>query len=212
MARPHPSRAFPGPPPRTSTPPRAPSGAITTVQPGSPLGIGPVTDPKPTGRRQRLAHRSRRPLRRGEAAPGTGTEVGRAAADHDPPDLAAAAQALLAPRACGRGTRPASSPLTTRVAIVVDRRAAVGKSGLERPDDPLHERLAMLGAHRPGRRERMQLRPPQRLVRVDVPDPGDPRWSSRNDFSGAGPPRRDPRRPVARQLPAERLDPQPSPR
>jgi hypothetical protein len=52
------------------------------------------------------------------------------------------------------------STLAPQVAIVVDRGPTVCERQLQRLDDPLSKRLAVLEAHRPGRRERMELGAP----------------------------------------------------
>ena len=119
------------------------------------------------------------------AAPGSPAEVGRSAGDDDPLDLTVIARTALALSGVDEKFVLHRAPLAARVEVVVDARAAVVQARLERADDPLHQALGVLELHRPRRRERVQPGPPERLIRVDVPDPGYPRLGEENDLSGA---------------------------
>src|SRR3954471_6413194 len=102
-----------------------------------------------------------------------GAEVGRAAADDDADDRAAAAQTLLPLSRVDEELFLHRPLLAAGVAVVVDRGAAGVDSRLQRRDDGVPQRLQMLRLHRAGGRERVQLGPEERLVGVDVADPGD---------------------------------------
>src|SRR3954466_4172040 len=75
-------------------------------------------------------------------------EVGRAAADDDASDRAAAAQALLPLARVDEELVLHRSLLATGVAVVVDRGAAGVDPGLQRRADALVQRLQVLRLHR----------------------------------------------------------------
>src|SRR5215218_2920977 len=100
-------------------------------------------------------------------------EVGRAAADDDAHDRAAAAQALLPLSRVDEELVLHRPLLAPRVAVVVDRGAAGVDPRLQRRHDGVPERLPVLRLHRARRGQRVQLGPEERLVGVDVADPGD---------------------------------------
>src|SRR5262249_37034336 len=101
-----------------------------------------------------------------------GAEIGGATPDHDSLDLGATPQAGLSLTGVDQELVLHPALLAPRVPVVVDARASVDQRELERLDDSLHPALAVLRLHRAGRREGAKLRAPERLVRVDVPDPG----------------------------------------
>src|SRR4051794_23900343 len=103
------------------------------------------------------------------------TEVSRAPADDDADDRPAATQALLSLPGMHEELVLHRPLLPAGVAVVVDRGAAGVDPGLQRRHDRLAQRFQVLRSHRPGGREGVQLGPEERLVGVDVPDPGDPR-------------------------------------
>src|SRR3954470_752166 len=78
-------------------------------------------------------------------------EIGRAAADDDADDRAAAAQALLALPGVDEELILHRALLAAGVAVVVDRGAAGVDPGLQRRDDPIAQRLQVLRSHRPSR-------------------------------------------------------------
>src|SRR6266540_1441707 len=57
-------------------------------------------------------------------------------------------------------------------AVVAQRRALAGDPRLERAADSAVERAELGRLQRSGRPQRLDARPPERLVRVDVPQPG----------------------------------------
>ena len=140
----------PGPPPRTSTPPRAPGGAITAVQPVTPSASvqWPIRKPSGGGEPTLTGRAARRARPRPQPPLAAGAEVGRAARDDDPPDLLAAAQAGLALAGVDEELVLHRAALAARVAVVVDRRAAEREPGLERVDDPVAQLLGVLEPHR----------------------------------------------------------------
>src|SRR3954453_18885935 len=56
-----------------------------------------------------------------------------------------------------------------RVAVIVDRRALGIDAGVKHVDDRLVQAFDLLGPERAHRPQRVDLRAPERLVRVDVP-------------------------------------------
>src|SRR3954447_12438876 len=97
-------------------------------------------------------------------------EVGRAATDDDADDRVAAAQALLPLPRVDEELVLHRALLAAGVPVVVDRGAAGVDPSLQRRNDPVAQRLQVLRLHRAGGRERVQLGPKERLVRVDVAD------------------------------------------
>ena len=140
----------PGPPPRTSTPPRLPGGAITTVQPVAPSAFVQCPIREPVRRADLLAHvaacaRSRRRgLRRSrrwqdgqkyvERPPTTIRRISAPQRGHGLPSRRVD-QELVLHRAL----------LAARVAVVVDRRAAAAQPRLERLDDAPRSRSQSSG-------------------------------------------------------------------
>ena len=123
---------------------------------------------------------------------------------------ATAARAGLALAAVDQELVLHRSTLPARVPVVVDRGASAFQPGLQRPDHALAQRLGVLAAHRARRRERMKLRPPERLVGVDVSDPGDPRLVEQERLQRRPPPRRQRLDHLRRELVRERLDSDPA--
>src|SRR3954469_5401883 len=133
-------------------------------------------------------------------------EVGRAAADDDADDRAAAAQALLALPGVDEELVLHRALLAAGVAVVVDRGATGVDPGLQRRDDPVAQRLQVLGLHRAGGRERVQLGPEERLVGVDVADPGNAGLVEEEGLQRRLPPRRHLPQRLRGELGRERLD------
>src|SRR4051794_4189981 len=77
-------------------------------------------------------------------------EVGRATADDDADDRAAAAQALLPLPGVDEELVLHRALLAAGVAVVVDRGATRVDPGLQRRDDPVPQRLQVLRLHRAG--------------------------------------------------------------
>ena len=180
-----------------------------------PLRIGPVADLEAVGQRRWLAHAAAvrfaplaapRPLAQPHLA--GRAEVGRAPADDDPLDRRRRRAGTACPsRVWTRNSSCMLAPLAAGVAVVVDAGAALGKPGLERVDDPLDQRLAVLGLHRARRRERVQLGAVERLVGVDVADPGDPRLGQQERLQRRRAARGQPAERLRGELVGERLDP-----
>src|SRR4051812_41798188 len=151
--------------------------SVLTVVPGTKANMRDGPDGPGSFGGPGRAHRAPRPLAafRPAAEPhlALGAEVGRAAADDDPHHLAVARGAGLALAGVDQEALLHRSPLAAAVAVVVDRGAAGVDPRLERGDDPVAQRLPVLGLHRAGGRERVQAGPVERLVGVDVADPGD---------------------------------------
>src|SRR4029077_20672242 len=56
------------------------------------------------------------------------------------------------------------------VSVVAQSRTLAGNASPERALDSAHERFELRGIHVAGRAQRVEARPPQRLIRVDVPN------------------------------------------
>src|SRR3954470_13247612 len=97
-------------------------------------------------------------------------EGGRSAADGDADNRPAAAQALLALSRVDEELVLHRPSFAAGIPVVVDRGATGVDPGLQRRDDPVAQRLQVLGPHRPRRGERVQLGAEERLVGVDVAD------------------------------------------
>ncbi len=177
--------------------------------PGLALGIGPVADQKALGRRFRLAHRRPRRGRARRRCLAARAEVRRAAGDDDPANRLAAARAGLALARVDQELVLHRAALTAGVAVVVDRRAAMRKAGLERIDDPVAQLLGVLEAHRAGGRERVQVGAEERLVGVDVADPRDLGLVEQKRLQRCPPAGRELEQQLRRQVAAQRLDPEP---
>src|SRR3954469_23096162 len=135
-------------------------------------------------------------------------EVGRAAAEHVADDRAAAPHALLALPGVDEELVLHRALLAAGVAVVVDRGATGVDPGLQRRDDPVAQRLQVLGLHRAGGRERVQLGPEERLVGVDVADPGNAGLVEEEGLQRRLPPRRHLPQRLRGELGRERLDPE----
>ena len=75
------------------------------------------------------------------------------------------------------------------VAVVVDRGALASMPASSASTTASRSASIWARLQRPDRAQRVDARAEQRLVGVDVPDAGDPPWSSRNAFTGACGPR-----------------------
>ena len=186
----------PGPPPRTSPEATAPSGgASTTVQPVAASRVAPVAGLE-AGRERRLAHRAvHAPAARSALA--VAADVGAAAGGDELRDGPAAARARLSLAQVDQELVLHRAALAVRVAVVVDRRALVREPRLERLDDARVQALEVGAAQPAGRLQRMDAGAEQRLVRVDVPDAGDPALVEQERLHGRAcgraPPRAAPR-------------------
>src|SRR5262249_41124603 len=134
-------------------------------------------------------------------------EVGGAAGDDDPLDHSVAVLARAGPALAGVDEKALlhAAFLAASVAVVVDR----GAAGFERRDRPVAERLPVLRLHRPRRGQRVQARPVERLVGVDVADPGDARLVEQERLQRRLLAGRDLPQLRRGELGRERLDPEP---
>src|SRR3954454_22628306 len=133
-------------------------------------------------------------------------EVGRAAADDDADDLAPAGEAGLSLAGVDEELLLHRPPLAAAFAVVVDRGAAGVDSGFQGRHDRVAQRLQVLGLHRAGWGERVQTRPIERLVGVDVADAGDARLVEQEGLQRRGPSRRHLSQGLGREVRGERLD------
>src|SRR4051794_36778439 len=138
----------------------------------------------------------------------SGTEVGRAAADDDADDRAAAAQAVLTLASVNEELVLHRPLLAPGVAIVVDRRAAGVDASLQRRHHRVTQRLQVLGLHRAGGRERVQLCSEERLVGIDVADARDAGLVEQEGLERGRPPRGHLPQRLRGELGGERLDPE----
>ena len=94
----------------------------------------------------------------------------------------------------------------TRVPEVVDRGAARRQSGPQRRRDARGQRVALRAGERAGAAQRMDLRPEQRLVGIDVPHPRDPALVEEERLDRRTAPLREPAQ-GARRRARRRADP-----
>src|SRR5215213_11194784 len=135
-----------------------------------------------------------------------GAEVGGAPANDDAGDRPPAARAVLPLAGVDEELVLHPPLLATGVAVVVDRGAAGVDPRLQRGDDGVAQRLGVLGLHRAGGRERVQLGPEQGLVGVDVADPGDPGLVEQERLQRRRPSRRHLTQGLRRELGREGLE------
>src|SRR5262245_54494068 len=121
-------------------------------------------------------------------------------------DRVAAAEAGLsvAPVDAELGLHPAGRAVG--VAVVAQGRALEGDAPPEGSFDPAHEGLELLGVHVAGPAQWMEARPPERLVRVDVPDACEDALVEDDRFQRRTPARQAVRERPCRERPPERLD------
>ncbi len=172
------ARALRGGPlrPRPGVSPSAPSPASSVqrrpVAAGARVAAQDRRRAGPVGGRQALAPRA---------------EVRRAAADHDPPDRPPAARAGLAGPLVDLAAAPASSrrrraPCSRRSRSPAARRPRPGSRA-----DRAVEARSSRGRRRARRAQRVEARAPERLVGVDVADPGDERLVEEERLEPAAP-------------------------
>src|SRR5581483_7166587 len=153
--------------PLTSTPQRRPATLARQLQPATATQLDrrPATN-QPRSQRPWVGHLGAVAL--------AGRAVPRAAAgDTRLVDRRAAALAGLAGAAVHLELVLHRSALAVRQRVVAQRRAPARDSTLERCANRPMERLHLVELERSRRCQRMDARPPQRLVGVDVPDAGD---------------------------------------
>ena len=168
-------------PPRPLGPRRSATRAAAPASPARPDAPLPARQLRPAparGRRPARTSSGGSPARPARSAGGQAlaprAEVGRPAADDDPPDRPAAAAARLAGPLVDLEVLLHLAVAVGR-RVVVDRRAAPDHRLGEDPPDLDPEPPLVGRAERPGRPERMEARRPERLVGVDVADAGDER-------------------------------------
>ena len=147
--------------------------ASSGVRPSVP-SPGSSTQRRPRARGARRGRQDRRGPRTvgGREPLAPRAEVGCPLRDHDAPDRPTAARAGLA-RALVRLQAFLHAAVSVGSRVVVDRGAAPGDGlGEHGPDLPVEARLVRRPQRRDGA-QRVEPRPPERLVGVDVADPGD---------------------------------------
>ena len=92
------------------------------------------------------------------------------------------------------------------VSVIAQSRTLAGDASPERALDSAHQRFELRGIHVAGRAQRVEARPPQRLVRVDVPDACEDALVEDDRLQGCAPAREAVDERSRRERPAERLD------
>jgi hypothetical protein len=92
------------------------------------------------------------------------------------------------------------------VSVIAQSRALAGNASPERALDSAHQRFELRGIHVAGRAQRVEARPPQRLVRVDVPNACEDALVEDNGLQGRAPACEAVDERSRRERPAERLD------